>query len=324
MKRIKSFLVIVTLCSLTISAVVLFQQNILIKESSVEKLETSIDEILTENISLIKPDIENMFDYSAENSNDHLTFKIDNVNFDLKRDEGDSFETLLTIEYSTKSAERIKNPGYVTSVNKLKFNDNSLLLINYYTGGAHCCMVMVPYLITDGKVDEGSYLDLGNVDIFGGDDFFINGNRLFAQTYDDRFAYFESDYASSGSMFFPTFYELSLGPFGFVNRNDLFTDMYLKLYIQSQKDAEKLISQQNCNGDEISKYETFGSLVYRYSMGYFAKVDREKLKDELKNDWWCFSEKDLDKIENDIYQALTENNKSEDFHTETLLRYYEK
>lgn len=324
MKKITDFLTKVLIFVFLVIIIIWFLQDKLNKKTTVNKPETSIDTILLENIPTEKANIETIFDYSSESSNDYLDFNIGKVNFNLKRNEDFPYETLLTVGDSTKSAVRKKNSGYVTSINKLLFNKYNLVLINYYTGGAHCCMVMVPYLVVDNEVSEGTYLYLGNIDVFDKGNFFIKDNKLFAQTYDDRFAYFESDFASSGSMFFPTFYELSFNSFGFINRNDLFVDLYSKLYLQSQKDAKKIINQQNCSKDEISKYEIFGSLVYRYSLGYFAGITREALKSELASDWWCFSEKDMNKIEGDIYKALTKDNKSEDFYRDTLLDSFNK
>ena len=124
--------------------------------------------------------------------------------------------------------------------------------------------------------------------------------------------------------FFTTYFELTIDPLEFVNRNELFINSYSKLYLSSQTDSKEKINKENCSKDEIGKYQVFASLVSRYTYGFLSGVSREKLKTELSNDWWCFPEKDINKTENDIYQALEDNNKSEDFVNEIIMEGYNK
>ena len=276
-----------------------------------------------ENTSYEKPITETIFEYNLENDNNKIKFSTENITFELTRKD-DSMETNIVAKVGKNIVFSKEYGMSVNSIFKINFQENKLLLINFYTGGAHCCSVAVPYFMKDNKFVEGKGLYLGNVDIYSKDNFFIKDNRLFTNTYDDRFAYFETCYASSGSMFFPTYYELTMEPLEFVNRNELFVDEYLGFYKEAQQGAKEMITKDKCNQDEVNKEEIFGSIVYRYSMGYFAKSDRNKLKNELKKDWWCFSEKNFKKIEEDIYQALTENNKSEDFFDETFNKAYEE
>lgn len=286
-------------------------------------LNKNIEKPVVEEIPKEKPESEEIFDYNSETSNDHIVFNIGKFNFELKR-EKDLMDTTLIIKNGTKTLISNKYPNAVASISKILFKDKNIILINYYSGGAHCCSTVIPYLIDGEKVVEGTDLDLGNIDIFNGDTFFIKNDRLFTSSVDDRFAYFEMDYADSGSMFFESYYELSLDPLKFINRNELFIDLYSKLYLESQNDSKEKISKENCSKSEIEKYQTFASLVSRYTYGFLADTSREKLKAELSNDWWCFPEKDLNKTENDIFQALEENNKSEDFVKETIMTGYDK
>ena len=269
------------------------------------------------------PNSEEIFKYDSETDNDHIIFNIGNLDFEFKRIE-DSMETDLVVKKGSETLFSKKYPDSVLSISKILFKDKNIVLVNYYSGGAHCCSLVIPYIVDNEKFIEGEGLDLGNIDIFNGDSFFIQDNKLFTSSVDDRFAYFEMDYADSGSMFFTTYYELMIDPLKFVNRNELFVDSYSKSYSKAQTDSREKVNKENCSKDEIGKYQVFASLVSRYTYGFLSGVDREKLKTELSNDWWCFPEKDLSKTENDIYQALTENNKSDDFVKEILMTGYEK
>lgn len=255
------------------------------------------------NLPGSKPNTENVFKYDSENSNDNIEFKVDNAEFELKR-KVNSIETELTVTIGTK-VNFTKNYKYaVNSITKLEFGDHSIVVINYYSGGAHCCSVAIPYLIKKDGVYEGKELYLGNNDVFGEDNFFVKDNRLFALTVDDRFAYYEMSFVESGIMGFPSYYELSIQPFGFENINRSFSDIYENMYSQSQNESKSLINKDICNKDEVEKASSFGLLVRRYSLGYFAGRDREALKNELNIDWWCFTEKNIDKIENEIWKKL--------------------
>lgn len=270
-----------------------------------------------------KPESEEIFNYDSETSNDYIVFKVGKFNFELKRIE-DSMDTNLIVKNGSETVISKKYSNAVSSISKILFKNKDIVLINYYSGGAHCCSLVIPYVVDGEKIIEGKGLDLGNIDIFNGDTFFIKDDKLFTSSVDDRFAYFEMDYADSGSMFFTTYYELIIDPLEFVNKNELFVDSYSKLYIEAQKDSKEKINQENCSKDEIGKYQVFASLVSRYTYGFLSGVDREKLKTELSNDWWCFPEKDINKTESDIYQALKENDKGEEFVNETIMTGYKK
>ena len=277
--------------------------------------------ILTEYIPKETPATEKIFDYSAEVSNDHVQFMVGKLNFEFKKNDSD--ETSLVVKNGVKTLLSKKYPDTVLSVFKIIFNNKNLILVNYYSGGAHCCSTVVPYLVDGEKITEGKGLDIGNIDMFSGDSFFIKDGKLMTQSYDDRFAYYEMDYADSGSMYFPSFYEFSLDTLKFTIRDDLFSDMYAKYYTKAQEKASTMLTKENCSKDEVGKYQTFGSLVSRYTFGYLSGVKREKLKSELATDWWCFKEKDLNKIENDIYQTL-DGTSTEDFQSNMIEKYYKK
>lgn len=280
-------------------------------------------EQVDENSSVEKPVSEEIFNYDSQTSNNHIIFDVGKFNFELKK-ERDSIETTLVVKNGTKTLISKKYPDMVVSISKILFKDKNIILINYYSGGAHCCSTVVPYLIDDEKVVEGTFLDLGNIEIFNGETFFIKNDRLFTSSVDDRFAYFKMDYADSGSMFFTTYFELTMEPLEFVNRNELFVDTYAKLYASAQTDSKEKINQENCAKDEMGKDQVFASVVSRYTYGFLSGVGRDKLKTELSNDWWCFPEKDINKTEDDIYQALEKNNKSEDFINETIRTGYDQ
>lgn len=279
--------------------------------------------LVTENLTQEKLDSELIFNYTSETNNDQIIFTVDNLDFKFDRKE-ESMETTLVVEDGQKTIFSKKYPNSVSSVSKISFNNKDIVLVNYYSGGAHCCSSVIPYLIEDKIIVEGKYLDLGNIDIFNGDTFFIKDERLFTSSTDDRFAYFEMDYGSSGEMFFPSYYELTINPLEFVNRNELFVNMYSKLYSNSQLEVKKIINKENCATDEFKKYPLFASLVSRYTNGFLSGVERDKLKSELSNDWWCFPDKDLNKIENDIYETLKENNKGDEFVNKRLDEGYKR
>lgn len=323
LKKIIKILSLIIFIFALISVALWFFQNKNIEKTVIKERPEQTQGLIDESSLKEKPESESIFDYSAENNNDHIIFNINKLNFEITRLK-DSYESKFIVKNGNKIIFSKKYPYSVLNIFKINFKENNLFLINFYSGGAHCCSTVIPYLIDGEKVIEGAGLDLGNIDIFNGDTFFIKDDRLFTSSVDDRFAYFEMDYADSGSMFFTTYFELTIDPLEFVNRNELFVNSYSKLYLSSQADSREKINKENCSKDEIGKYQVFASLVSRYTYGFLSGVSRDKLKTELSNDWWCFPEKDINKTENDIYQALEENNKSEDFVNETIKTGYDK
>lgn len=323
LKKIIRILSLVIFIFALISVVVWFFQNKNTEKTVIKEKPEQSQDLINKNLPEEKPISEEIFDYDSENSNDYIVFNIGKFNFELKR-EKEIMETTLVVKNETKTLISKKYPNSVASISKILFKDKKIILINYYSGGAHCCSSVIPYLIENDAVIEGKYLDLGNIDIFNGDTFFIKDGGLFTTSIDDRFAYFEMDYASSGEMFFPSYYELTINPLEFINRNEMFLDTYLGLYSKSQIDIKNIINKESCAKDEFKRYSLFASLVLRYSYGFLSGVEREKLKSELSNDWWCFPEKDLNKTENDIFETLKDNNKGDEFVNERIQEGYKR
>ncbi|MDD4110565.1 MAG: hypothetical protein PHS54_03315 [Clostridia bacterium] len=323
MKKIIRILSLIIFISAVISTAIWLFLNKNVEKPLVKETSEENQSMVTEDITKEKPESEEIFGYDSETSNDHIVFDIGKFNFEFTRVK-DSMDTNLVVKNGTKTVISKKYTNAVSSISKILFKEKNIILINYYSGGAHCCSLVIPYLIDGEKIIEGKGLDLGNIDIFNGESFFIKDGKLFTESVDDRFAYFEMDYADSGSMFFTTYYELLIDPLEFVNRNELFIDSYSKLYVNSQNDSKEKINKENCVKDEIEKYQVFASLVSRYTYGFLSGVNREKLKAELSNDWWCFPEKNLDKIESDIYKALIEKQEGENFAGENIKKNWGK
>lgn len=286
-----------------------------------DKTEEAKPNLLAEYLPKEKPQTEELFPYTAESDNQHIVLNIGKFNFEFNKSD-DPYETSLVVKNGPKTMISKSYPDTVLNISKILFKDKILILVNYYSGGAHCCSIAIPYLLDGEKVTEGESLDLGNIDIFNGDTFFIKDGKLMTISTDDRFAYYEMSYADSGIMFYPSFYEFSLDTLEFINRDDLFTDLYSKYYSQSQSDTKLILTSENCAKDEVGKYPVFGELVSRYIFGFLAGTEREKLKTELASDWWCFKEKDLAQTEDSIYQKLA-GTSTEDFQSDTVQRYYE-
>lgn len=322
-KKITRILNLIIFVFILISTLIWYFLNKNEEKTIIKEIPKETQEIITEDITKEKPKSEEIFDYGSEASNDHIVFNIGKFDFEFNRVK-DSMDTDLIVKNGTKKVISKKYPNAVSSISKILFKDKNIILVNYYSGGAHCCSLVIPYLIDGEKVIEGRGLDLGNIDIFNGDSLFIKDDKLFTLSTDDRFAYFEMDYADSGSMFFNSYYELSLEPLKFINRNELFVDYYNQLYIGVSKDLKEKITKENCAKDEITKQPILGNLVLKYTYGLLAGINRNSLKLEMSGDWWCFSEKNLDEIENKIYKSLTEGEESENFAGENIQKNYGK
>ncbi len=319
-KKITRILSLIVFIFVVSSTLIWFYLN-----KDVETVTEDTVNLITEDFAKEKPKSEKIFDYGSEASNDHIVFNIGKFDFEFNRVK-DLMDTKLVVKNGTKILISKKYPNAVSSIYKILFKDKNIILVNYYSGGAHCCYMVIPYLIDGEKVIEGTELDLGNIDIFFKvDPFFIKDDKLFVLSRDDRFAYFEMSYAdSSNTMFFTSFHELSLEPLGFINRSELFVDHYKELYTGASKDLKEKITQENCAKDEITKQPIFGNLVLKHIYGLLAGINRNRLKLEMSGDWWCFPGKNLDEIEEKIYKSLTESGESEDFAGENIQKNYGK
>lgn len=301
---------IIILVLVIISIGVLFWKNNN-KQPPLPKNEEKSDiNIILEMLPKQTPEVEKIFGYSLENANDNVKFSAGNITFEFKR--VDSYETSLKVRLHNSVILSNNYNGSVFDVYKIKWKEKEIILVNYFSGGAHCCTTAIPYLVNKDNIVEGQSMFLGNTGSLNKGSFFIKNNNLYIVNEDDRFSYFEMDYAtSSNTMRFPYFAELVIDPLEFVERNNLFSDIYKTLYKKSQLNAKKLVTKENCDGKkEFNTYEILGSLVYRYSLGYFSGISRENLKGELRTDWWCFPEKNFDTIENDIYQIISKGDAS--------------
>lgn len=275
-----------------------------------ETKKTTNQDIFFEELPKEIPETESIFNYSTEKTNDKINFKIGDLNFYFNRFE--DYKTSLTVSLSNKVIFSDSFDSYVSDIIKLKWKEKEIILVNYFSGGAHCCTTVIPYLVDNDKIIEGQSMFQGNTSSLNTGSFFIKDGKLFTFKSDDRFSYFEMDYAtSSNTMRLPYFAELKIDPLEFIESNKEFVYIYKKLYKNSQINTKKILTKEYCNQtEEYKKFEAFGNLVNRYSLGYFSQINREKLKNELKKDWWCFPEKDFNKIENEIYFKLSEGDTS--------------
>jgi len=289
--------------------VVLYWKSVQSRKAIINE-NTDIYEVFSNSLPSEKPEAEDIFDYSSETSNDKINFKIGNVIFDLNRYE--DYKTKLVIKLDKKVLLEENFNAYVTNILNLKWKGKMVSLISFYWGGAHCCTYTVPFLVDNDKIVRGDAMFQGNAGSLVKDSFFVKDDKLYAYKSDDRFSYFEMDYAaSSNTMRFPYFAEMTIDPLGFVERNSQFKQIYNDLYKVSQKNAKTLLTSDYCKQtDDYKKYEGLGNIINRYTLGYLSGIDREKLKNELKKDWSCFPGNNFESIENDIFNKLQDGDQS--------------
>lgn len=122
--------------------------------------------------------------------------KAGNLKFKTKVDKY-NFSTTLTITNKDKTVYRETFPEFITDINEYDFNNDGkkYIIIDFYSGGAHCCTSIFICSFTDNKfriLDTAFY---GNSGYLIED---INNDRIFEiKSGNDMFAYAFTNYAET-------------------------------------------------------------------------------------------------------------------------------
>jgi hypothetical protein len=111
----------------------------------------------------------------------------------------------------------------------VQLNKKDYLLVNEWTGGAHCCFFWHLYKIDDNRISKIIKMDLGNLGESYDDSIFELNNNLFIKKGDDRFAYFGTSFA--GSFFFDNYFLIQS------NRMVPAYKYFIKEYEENYKDS---------------------------------------------------------------------------------------
>lgn len=192
--------------------------------------------------------------------------------------------------------------GTVYGLIDFQYGNSRYVLIQDYSGGAHCCWTINLFKVDlPDRVKHISSIDLGN-GLINSDSLIFKNNTLYLKIPDDRYAYFHTGYASS--FFFDQYYKLD-GDKLILTNND-FRDEFL----QNASTCKNNLNATNDSGEKdfgtwfsnLTCYvtylllgekrqfalEEFDSIYQKYSGGRIIKdeysgeyLSSEKLKSEL-------------------------------------------
>lgn len=106
--------------------------------------------------------------------------------------------------------------GMLMNVAYVESSPTSYFVIETFTGGSHCCFEVLPIIITEKTVSfsEEGESELGDLSIINNKNtnnprLFLKNDGLYFMFYDNRFAYFYTDFSNSEGMFLPVVYNIN-------------------------------------------------------------------------------------------------------------------
>jgi hypothetical protein len=140
--------------------------------------------------------------------------------------------------------------GKVTSVIETGVKDKKILLVNDWSGGAHCCTTILPLTFTKDTYVIGA--PLRTADIFLEDtQYFMSGDNLYFIIPDARFAYFDMSYGSSTYMFPKRIFRFDINTSSFDQENTIGKEAYRALIAVYQKEIERIKKVESASTEEI-------------------------------------------------------------------------
>lgn len=195
-----------------------------------------------------------------------------------------NYNTSLVIQKSGKTVFSKQYDGYgATAIFDVKTNYQQTKLLQLFSYGAHCCMVLVPITLVNGNITVGEPFFEGNIDLVFENYFFVKNGSLYKFVFDDRFAYYGTSYIQSTGLFYPQIYKVDEK--GFTNTSSQFQDYYKNLYQNAKREMAKLDYYYiDWDNPEISS-ELFINQIYLYTFGTLAGENGENLKKDLISRW---------------------------------------
>ena len=190
------------------------------------------------------------------------------------------FFTGLKISRNNKTLFDMKYPGYAPSDSiEIKTPNQITNIVEISTYGATCCASLITITVMKGNVYLGKPLDVQHGDIIEKEHFFVKSGHLYKIVFDDRFVDYYMSFSDSMWMLFPQIYLIDQR--GFTLASDQFREYYSKLYHDADEIIKPIFNKTiNWSSDPKNNFQ-IAMLIYRYTLGTLAGVDRKVLKREI-------------------------------------------
>lgn len=197
----------------------------------------------------------------------------------------------------------------ITDVIKVETQDTSYLIVQTFAGGAHCCIEIIPIVVSQSKTFIGeNVIDAGDSGgaVYAPKDkplIFLKNDRLYFISGDTRFSYFYTNYADSTSMLLQTVYSVNKTTGEIEDASSEFFGEY-----------KKMISVLDTAMDKIQKYdkEKIQSVFKYYISHEYIRLNptlRFFADTKIKGN----TASGLPKYENDL-NFFSDNTETENYH----------
>jgi len=151
-------------------------------------------------------------------------------------------------------------------------NDGKYIIVNNYSGGAHCCSEGYVFFLSNGELKLIKKLFTGNASI-SKESLMSKDDNVYIKVFDDRFAYFYAPFA--GSYFFPQHLK--------VNKENIETDnsIFKQDYLEEAQECEKEINQAAT--DNLSGFESYSPMLVCVAVSYSLAGQEETAWDKVES-----------------------------------------
>lgn len=215
-------------------------------------------EVVTESIGDFDIFNENGSSIETTTNGHKLKFK----NFKSIFTDGRYAEVTATKNGRVVAQKKFADP--ITDVIKVETQDTSYLIVQTFAGGAHCCIEIIPIVVSQSKTFIGeNIIDAGDSggSVYAPKDkplIFLKNDRLYFISGDTRFSYFYTNYADSTSMLLQTVYSVNKTTGEIEDASSEFSGEY-----------KKMISVLDTAMDKIQKYDKEKiQSVFKYHMSH--------------------------------------------------------
>lgn len=223
----------------------------------------------------------------------------------------------LTVEDQRQKIKEFgnNNLGRLTTLTRVEVGSSYYYILEVFTGGAHCCLVMhffakadqsqrLRYLGATSGREAGDGVDINK-------SLFIQNGRMFLEWEDLQFGYFHIYHAAS-QLFFPIFYRIT--PTSLTLDNAPFKDAYLKQVNRVENEIRKLAATKRekpatiLNDVEKGDFsDELGQLLIKRTILYLYAGEEEKAWQGLATDLRKYykSDKGLATLRSEIRKTMS-------------------